>query len=96
MSPAEQYERTELAGLQDSMRDIALIIEDRHMAEQVIRVAGAIVAVHDLHDVDARFRCLLCRPAGRRMLLRRRQPCTVRDVFETYRLTDPIRDGGPR
>jgi hypothetical protein len=34
------------------MCDVALIIEDRELAEQVIRLAGVVVGIHDLHAVD--------------------------------------------
>jgi hypothetical protein len=89
MSPAEQHRRAELASLQD----VAMIIEDRAVAEQVIRVSGVIIALRELHEVDPRQRCLLCRPAGRRVVRRRRQSCTVHEVFDTYRLTVPARNG---
>jgi hypothetical protein len=82
MSAAEQDARAEIS----SLHDLAMVIEDRDVAERLIRVTGAIVAAHDLHEVDARLRCLLCRPSGRLVLWRRRQPCTVREVLEDYRL----------
>jgi hypothetical protein len=94
MTPPERYERTELAGLQDRMRDIALIIEDRDLAEQVLRLTGVVVRIHALHTVDDRKRCLLCRSAGRRLIWRRRQLCTVREVLEAYRLGGPSADVG--
>jgi hypothetical protein len=87
MRPAERCARTELAELQNRMCDIALIIDDRDLAEQVIRLAGVVVGIDDLHAVDQRRRCLVCRPVGRRMLVRRRQPCLVLDLFQAYRLT---------
>jgi hypothetical protein len=63
-----------------------LVIEDRDVAEQVIRLTGVVVKIDAVHAVDQRQRCLVCRPPGRRMLRRRRQPCTVREVFDAYRL----------
>jgi hypothetical protein len=94
VTPAEHYEWRQIAGLPDRMCDVALIIEDRDLAEQVIRLAGAVVGIYDLHAVDQRWRCLFCRPAGRRMLVRRRQRCTVGAVFESYRLVAPPRPAG--
>jgi hypothetical protein len=78
----------------DRLCDVALIIEERDVAEQVLRVTGVIVSIAELHAIDRRQGCLLCRPTGRRMLLRRRQPCTVREVFEAYRPTATPGDGG--
>ena len=89
MKPAKRCGWSKLAGLQDRMCDVALIIEDRDLAEQVIRLAGVVVGIHDLHTVDQSRRCLICRPVGRRMLMRRRQPCTVLQLFQAYRLATP-------
>jgi hypothetical protein len=91
---AQRRARLELAGLQERMCDVALIIEDRDLAEQVIRLAGMVVGIHDLHAVDRHKRCLLCRPAGRRWLVRRRQPCTVLELFQAYRLAIPPSSAG--
>jgi hypothetical protein len=94
MKPAEGHGRAELAGLQDRMCDVALIIEDRDVAELVIRLTGVVVKLDALHALDQRKRCLLCRPAGRRMMFRRHQPCTVREVFQDLRLIVPPSDAG--
>jgi hypothetical protein len=82
MSPSEQHLRGELAGLQD----LALVVDDPRMAEQMLLVLGVVTAIWELHQVDAKRRCLLCRPSGRRVLWRQRQPCTVPAVFKKYRL----------
>jgi hypothetical protein len=63
-----------------------MVVEDRDVAERLIRAIRAIVAMRDLHDVDIESRCLVCRPSGRRVVWRRRQPCIVQEVFETCRL----------
>jgi hypothetical protein len=94
MSMPRRTEQGWLAGLQEQMCDIALILEDRHLAEQVIRLTGVAVGVHDLHTVDRHYRCLLCRPAGRRVLIRRRQRCTVRELFDAYRRSGQSGEAG--
>ena len=82
MSPAEQHGGPEL----NSLLDLAMVVEDRDVADQLIRIIRAMRAVQDLHNVDAQLRCLLCRPSDRRIFWRRRQLCTVREVFEDCRL----------
>jgi hypothetical protein len=71
--------RKDLADLQD----LALIVEDRDAAEQLIRVIGAVVSLYDQHAVDDRGRCSRCRPPGH-LPWRRRRPCSVGDTFTAY------------
>jgi hypothetical protein len=68
-----------------SLQDLALVIDGRDTAERLIRVVGAVVALHDQHAVDTRGRCRHCRPT-RRVAWWRRHPCTVHDVFAGYRV----------
>jgi hypothetical protein len=74
---------TKLADLQD----LALIIEDRDLAERLLRVVGALLALNELHACDARGRCARCRPARR--VAWRRQPCTVHDTLAAYHVGPP-------
>jgi hypothetical protein len=85
VSPDEEDGQGELAGLQD----LALVVEDPRMAEQMMLVLGVVTAIWGLHQVDAKRRCLLCRPSGCRLLWRQHQPCTVHAVFKEYRLELP-------
>ena len=65
------------------LQDLALIIDDRDLAERLLRVVGALIALDELHACDARGRCARCGPA-RRTVWRRRQPCTVDQTFAAY------------
>jgi hypothetical protein len=69
---ASQRPRAALDGLQD----LALVVEDRDTAEQLMRVLAAIETLCRLHAADERGNCLRCRPIARR-LPRRSRNCTV-------------------
>ena len=73
------------AGLPD-LRDLGLLINDRDLAEKLIRVVGALAALHDQHAFDNRGRCVRCRPSGWRLSWRPRRKCTVYDALATYRV----------
>jgi hypothetical protein len=77
MSPSEQHLRAELDGLED----LALVIEDPRMAEQLLRVVGVVTKVWALHQVNANDKCLRCREPGKRVL-RKRQQCAVREIYD--------------
>lgn len=69
------------------LQDLGLLIDDRDTAERLIRVVGSLAELYEVHAFDGRGRCSLCRPSGRRVLWRRRQPCSVRQALASYRVS---------
>ena len=62
--------------------DLGLLVSDRDAAERLYRLVGALAALSDRHDIDARGRCRLCRRP--RWWRRRRRACTVHEAFTAY------------
>jgi hypothetical protein len=67
-------------GALDGLQDLALVVEDRDTAEQLLRILAAIEMLCQLHAPDEHGRCLRCRPTARR-LARRLHNCTVHDAL---------------
>jgi hypothetical protein len=72
VSAGAQRPRAALDGLQD----LALVVEDRDTAEQLMRVLAALEMLCQLHAADEHGNCLRCRPTARRGP-RRSRNCTV-------------------
>jgi hypothetical protein len=86
MSPAQPPFAIRLSDL----HDLALILDDRAMAEGLLRVIAAVNGLSEQHAPDDRGRCILCRPSRRLALWHRRHPCTVHRACTTYRIDQPI------
>jgi hypothetical protein len=75
------------------LHDLALELDDRAMAERLLRVVGAVSSLSEQHALDDRGRCRLCRPTRRYAPWRRRHACTVHQVCTTYRIDQPTIGG---
>ncbi|PSK96075.1 uncharacterized protein DUF397 [Haloactinopolyspora alba] len=65
---------------------------DRQAAERLLRVVGAVVALHQSHDVDEHGQCTTCRPKSRLRWAGRhdRRPCSVYATLSTHLGYTPI------
>jgi hypothetical protein len=88
MSPAERHVRVDL----NDLRDLALVVEDPGMAEQMLLLVGLVTKVWELHQLDSKIRCLRCRSPGSRVVWRRRQDCAVREIYDEFRLNISSQD----
>lgn len=56
---------------------------DRAASERLLRVLGAVVSLHRMHDVDDHGRCTICRPKAR-LRWWRRDTCSVHATLTTH------------